>query len=36
MLVMVGNLLVFAVIIIVICTVDLSTITLDEATERLL
>ena len=36
MLVMVGNLLVFAVIIIVICTVDLSTITLDESTERLL
>lgn len=36
MLVMVGNLLVFAVIVIVICTVDLSTITLDKSTERLL
>lgn len=36
MVVLVGNLLVFAVIIIIICTVDLSAITLDESTERLL
>lgn len=36
MVVLVGNLLVFAVIIIIICTVDLSTIMLDESTERLL
>lgn len=36
MLIMVGNLLVFAVITVIICTVDLSTITLDESTERLL
>lgn len=36
MLVMVGNLLVFAIITVIICTVDLSTITLDESTEKLL